>query len=167
MSHESICRGEYPAAWARCPCHGGVARASRPWVTHGTNGGECQQGLSLLEMMLVVAVILIVAAIAAPIYRSCEIRAREAVLRDHLDTMRRLIDEFTKDYGRAPMNLEEIVKKGYLGRLPTDPFTGSNQTWQEVKEAAPLSLHQTGLGIEDVHSGSNGTSLEGTPYSSW
>ena len=55
----------------------------------------------------------------------------------------------------------------YLGRLPTDPFTGSNQTWQESKEAAPLSPKQTSLGIVDVHSGSDELSLNGSPYSSW
>jgi len=67
----------------------------------------------------------------------------------------------------APLRLEGLVQKGYLGRLPTDPFTGSNETWQEVKEDAPLSPTQASLGIIDVHSGSNDLSLEGTPYSSW
>jgi general secretion pathway protein G len=125
------------------------------------------EGFSLLEMMMVVTLILIVASIATPIYRTCEVRAREALLRDHLYTLRSLIDRFTLDNGRAPLHLEEIVQKGYLGRLPTDPFTGSNETWQEVKEDAPLSPTQTSLGIRDVHSGSNELSLEGTPYSSW
>jgi general secretion pathway protein G len=59
------------------------------------------------------------------------------------------------------------VEKGYLGRIPTDPFTGSSETWQEEKEDAPLSPTQTALGIVDVHSGSNLVSLEGTPYSAW
>jgi general secretion pathway protein G len=90
-------------------------------------------------MMMMVTLILIVASIATPIYVTCATRAREAVLRDHLFTLRTLIDRFTLDYGRAPLRLEELVEKGYLGRLPTDPFTGSNQTWQEVKEDAPLS----------------------------
>jgi general secretion pathway protein G len=88
-------------------------------------------------------------------------------LRDHLFTLRALIDRFTLDNGRAPLRLQELVEKGYLGRLPTDPFTGSNQTWQEVKEDAPLSPQQPSVGIKDVHSASNALSLEGTPYSSW
>ena len=116
---------------------------------------------------MVVTLILIVASIATPIYQTCVLRAREAVLRDHLFTLRALIDRFTLDNDRAPARLEELVEKGYLGRLPTDPFTGSNETWQEVKEAAPLSPTQTSLGIQDVHSGSDALSLEGTPYSSW
>jgi general secretion pathway protein G len=125
------------------------------------------EGFSLLEMMMVVTVILIVASISAPIYMTAVVRAREAVLADHLFTLRALIDRFTLDNGRAPASLQEIVEKGYLGRVPTDPFTGSNETWQEEKEDAPLSPMQTALGIVDVHSGSNLVSLEGTPYSSW
>jgi general secretion pathway protein G len=92
---------------------------------------------------------------------------REAVLRDDLFTLRSLIDRFTLDNRRSPARLEELVEAGYLGRLPTDPFTGSNETWQEEKEDAPLSPKQTALGIVNVHSGSNLVSLEGTLYSSW
>jgi general secretion pathway protein G len=134
---------------------------------HSTQSANRLEGFSLLEMMLVVTLILIVVSIATPVYKTCEVRTREAVLRDHLYNLRFLIDEFTRDYGRAPLRLKELVEKGYLGRLPTDPFTGSNETWQETEEDAPLSPSQTSLGIEDVHSGSNQLSLEGTPYSSW
>jgi len=125
------------------------------------------RGFSLLEMMMVVTLILIIASIATPIYRTAVLRAREAVLRDDLYTLRFLIDRFTADNGRSPLHLEEIVGKGYLGRLPTDPFTGSNETWHEVQEKAPPSPTQKYLGIADVHSGSDDLSLEGTPYSSW
>ncbi len=129
--------------------------------------GNRPAGFSLLEMMMVVTVILILAAISTPFYRTAVIRAREAVLRDDLYTLRYLIDRFTLDNGRAPLSLDEIVEKGYLKRLPTDPFTGSNETWQETKEDQPLSVSQKTLGIVDVHSGSEETSLEGTPYKSW
>jgi general secretion pathway protein G len=132
-----------------------------------TRRGHGTCGFSLLEMMMVVTLILIIASIATPIYRSVVVRAREAVLRDDLYTLRFLIDRFAVDNGRSPAHLEEIVEKGYLGRLPTDPFTGSNETWQEVQEAAPPSPTQKYLGIADVHSGSDELSLEGTPYSSW
>jgi general secretion pathway protein G len=131
------------------------------------NGGHRAKGFSLLEMMMVVTLILIVVSIATPIFQTVVARTREAVLADHLFTLRFLIDQFTRDNGRAPLHLQELVEKGYLGRLPTDPFTGSNQTWQESKEAAPLSPKQTSLGIADVHSGSDELSLNGTPYSRW
>ena len=125
------------------------------------------EGFSLLEMMVVVTVILILASMSAPLYMTAIVRAREAVLRDDLFTLRSLIDRFTLDNGRAPYGLEELVTGGYLGRLPTDPFTGSNETWQETKEDAPLSPKQATPGIVDVHSGSDQVSLEGTPYNSW
>ena len=86
---------------------------------------------------------------------------------DHLYTLRYLIERFTADDGRSPMHLEELVEKGYLGKLPTDPFTGSNETWQEVQETSPPSPTQKYLGIIDVHSGSDEIALDGTPYSAW
>jgi len=130
-------------------------------------GANRPGGFSLLEMMMVVTVILILASISAPLYMTSVVRAREAVLRDDLFTLRSLIDRFTLDNRRSPARLEELVEAGYLGRLPTDPFTGSNETWQVQNEDAPLSPKQTALGIVDVHSGSNLVSLDGTPYSTW
>jgi len=87
---------------------GQVIHPPRPRRTDGP------EGLSLLKMMIVVTLILIVASIATPIYQTCVLRAREAVLRDHLFTLRALIDRFTLDNGRAPARLEELVEKGYL-----------------------------------------------------
>ena len=116
---------------------------------------------------MVVTLILIVVSIAQPIYHTAVVRAREALLADHLYTLRYLIDRFTADNGPSPRRLEEIVEKGYLTRLPTDPITGSNETWQEVQEAAPPSPTQKYLGIADVHSGSDEISLGGTPYNTW
>ena len=87
-----------------------------------------REGFSLLEMMVVVTVILIVASMSAPLYMTAMVRTREAVLRDDLFTLRCLIDRFTLDNGRAPSGLQELVTGGYLGRIPTDPFTGSNET---------------------------------------
>jgi len=143
-----------------------------PSIVHVTcrresKGRRRPDGFSLLEMMMVVTLILIVVSIATPIFRTVVVRTREAVVADHLFTLRFLIDQFTRDNGRAPLHLQELVEKGYLGRLPTDPFTGSNQTWQETKEAAPLSPKQASLGIVDVHSGSDEFSLNGTPYNRW
>ena len=128
---------------------------------------RCREGFTLLEMMMVVTVILIVASIATPVYVTAMVRAREAILRDHIFTLRLLIDRFTLDIGRAPLRLEELVEKGYLGRLPTDPFTGSNETWQVEEEDASQLPEDSAPGIIDVHSGSEQISLEGTPYSTW
>lgn len=136
----------------------------------GTVRGERarQGGFTLLELMVVLTLILILAAIAAPSYRVAIVRARETVLKDDLFTMRKLIDQYTLDKNQPPESLDDLVQAGYLrGGLPIDPFTGSNQSWQADIEEVPISPEQTVPGVVDVHSGSNAESLEGTPYSSW
>jgi general secretion pathway protein G len=137
-----------------------------PAFTRG--GAEAKKGFTLIELMVVLVLILILAAIAAPGYRVAIIRARETVLHDDLFTMRKLIDQYTLDKNQPPESLDDLVQAGYLrGGLPVDPFTGSNQTWQADIEEVPLSPEQTVPGVVDVHSGSNAESLEGTAYSSW
>ena len=137
-----------------------------PAFTRG--GAEAKKRFTLIELMVVLVLILILAAIAAPGYRVAIIRARETVLHDDLFTMRKLIDQYTLDKNQPPESLDDLVQAGYLrGGLPVDPFTGSNQTWQADIEEVPLSPEQTVPGVVDVHSGSNAESLEGTAYSSW
>jgi general secretion pathway protein G len=130
--------------------------------------GHSSGGFSLLETMFVITVILITATISVPFFQTIIWRARETVLRQDLFTMRKQIDQFTHDNARAPASLEELVEKGYLGVVPTDPFTGSTQTWTEDQETTSLSIDPAApLGIADVHSGSDRAALDGTAYSSW
>ena len=124
-------------------------------------------GFTLLELMTVMLLILIVASISMPVYHTIRVRAREAALRDSLFTMRSMIDRFTLDNHRPPESLEELATAGYLGRVPADPFTGSNETWQVENEIEALSPDQMMTGIVDVHSGSDLASLDGTPYRDW
>jgi general secretion pathway protein G len=129
---------------------------------------RASRGFTLLELMVVLTLILILASFAFPTYHVATVRAREAVLRDDLYTMRTLIDQFTLDKQRPPQSLEELVEEHYLrGGVPEDPFTRSNQTWQVDIEDVPIGTSQAVPGIVDVHSGSDEISLEGTPYSSW
>ena len=96
------------------------------------------------------------------------VRGREAVLREDLFTLRAQIDRFTHDYERGPASLEELVEKEYMGSIPTDPFTGSSQTWQVETQDVSLSVDDSApQGIVEVHSGASDDSLDGTPYSSW
>jgi general secretion pathway protein G len=125
-------------------------------------------GFTLVELMVVLTVLLILATLSVPIFQLAIVHAREAVLKDDLYTLRKLIDEFTVDKQRPPTSLDELVSEGYLRNgLPVDPFTGSSETWTTDTEDVPLNPTQAASGIVDVHSGSDETGLDGTAYSSW
>ena len=122
-------------------------------------------GFTLIEMIIVIALIAILIGVAVPIYKTHLLRAREAVLKEDLFTLRQAIDQFTQDKDRAPQALEDLVSTGYLRVVPNDPFTAS-ANWQTVQEDVVQSPEQQ-PGITDVHSSSNQLSSEGTAYSSW
>ncbi len=126
-----------------------------------------QHGFTLIELMIVISIILILVSIAVPIYSQSIIRAREAVLRDDLFTMRSVIDQFTLDKQRAPQSLQDLVEAGYLKDIPVDPFTNSRDSWQVVQEDVLQSIDQTQPGITDVHSGASGMGSDGRSYSEW
>ena len=110
-----------------------IGRSGNPDLKSTGSRSVAEYGFTLLELMVVLTLILILAAMAAPSYRIAIIRARETVLKDDLFTMRKLIDQYTLDNRRAPESLDDLVQEGYLkGGLPIDPFTGSNLTWQRV-----------------------------------
>ena len=125
-------------------------------------------GFTLLELMVVMTLILILATMAVPTYQVAIRRAREAVLRDDLYTMRSLIDQYTIDKQHPPESLDELVQEHYLrGGIPVDPMTRSSETWQVDLEDVPLSPQQSVAGVVDVHSGSDEISLDGSPYNTW
>lgn len=128
---------------------------------------RAQRGFTLIELMIVISIILILVSIAAPIYSSSITRAREAVLKDDLFTMRSVISQYTLDKQRAPQSLDDLVQAGYLKQIPVDPMTNARDTWTVDQEDVLLSVDQQQPGITDVHSGSSATSSDGTPYSSW
>src|SRR5437660_1317462 len=123
------------------------------------------RGFTLLEMMIVLSIILILMAIAVPVYNQSILRSREAVLRQDLFTLRSVISQYTLDKQKAPQSLDDVVQAGYMKQIPSDPFT-SQPNWQVEQEDVLLAVDQQEPGISDVHSASNQTSSEGTAYSS-
>jgi general secretion pathway protein G len=124
-------------------------------------------GFSLIEMMIVLTIIGILISMAVPMYQKSILRAKESVLKNNLFTMRTVIDEYTYDKGKAPQALQDLVSDGYLRQIPVDPITASSTSWKVIMEEASSGGTQNEQGIWDVRSGSDKSSLEGTPYSDW
>jgi general secretion pathway protein G len=138
--------------------------------------GARQRGFTLLELIVVIAIIGILATIAMPALKNVPLKARESVLKTNLRTLRDVIDQHYGDKGRYPTSLEALVEQGYLRKLPIDPITKSSETWVPVFEELdpenppPESEggETAGPGIIDVHSGSPLISpFDGTPYKDW
>jgi len=124
------------------------------------------RGFTLLELMIVISIIMILMAVAVPVYNQSIIQARESVLRSNLNTLRNVIQQYTLDKQKAPQSLDELVTAGYLRQIPVDPMTRQTN-WEVVQEDVMQAVDQQDPGITDVHSASNATASDGTAYSSW
>ncbi|WP_255573585.1 type II secretion system protein [Deefgea tanakiae] len=122
--------------------------------------GKQHRGFTLIELLVVLAIMASLLTLVVPRYFQQTDRAQETVLKHNLVAVRDGIDKFFADTGRYPSNLDELVSKKYLRELPLDPITGKRDSWIIV---AP----ETGSGVYDLKSGAEGTSNDGTPYSSW
>jgi general secretion pathway protein G len=124
------------------------------------------RGFTLLELMIVISIIMILMAVAVPVYNQSIIQARESVLRSNLSTLRNVISQYTLDKQKAPQSLDDLVQGGYLRQVPVDPMTRL-PNWEVVQEDVMLAVDQQDPGITDVHSASSGTASDGTAYSTW
>ena len=123
-------------------------------------------GFTLIEMVIVMAIVMILMSIAVPNYNNSVKRARDSVMRQNLFTMRQLIYEFTLDKQRAPQSLDEIKEAGYMKEIPVDPCTHLKD-WVTEQEEVYLSADQTQPGITNVHSNCALRDSESNPYSEY
>lgn len=149
----------------------------RPWTEPSTGIGKMKMirltasrpGFTLIEILIVLSIIGILLGLAVPQYQMSVKRAREAVLKENLFIMRKMIDQYYQDKHRYPPSLQSLVEENYLKTIPIDPITGSSETWVEVRQMPPVDEYIPGenLGIVDVKSGSEAKALDGTFYNTW
>ena len=124
--------------------------------------GRKGQGFTLLELLVVMAIIATLLTIAVPRYFKSLDRSKETVLRQDLAAMREQIDRYSGDKGHYPESLQALVADHYLRALPVDPFTGDREHWVPVDSDEPENP-----GIKDVKSGAEGSGQNGVPYAEW
>ena len=118
------------------------------------------QGFTLVELLLVLLLIALLASIVTPVVTKGIRQANESALKDNLYTMRKALDDYYTDKGYYPKNLNTLVKKIYLRRIPKDPFTGSSESWKVIRD-------DKGNGVQDIKSGATGKSINEEAYSDW
>jgi general secretion pathway protein G len=133
----------------------------------GRNTKTGNRGFTIIELMVVLALIVILASLAMVQYRRTITYSKEAVLRDDLTKMRDAIDQYYADKNEYPPTLSALASEGYLREIPKDPITESNSSWQEIPAEPDSSNPAAGPGVFDVKSGSDSTALDGTRYSEW
>lgn len=124
-------------------------------------------GFTLVELMIVMAIIGVLATLAIPSFVGALKQAREAVLKEDLHVLRTAIDSYTADKQKAPQALEDLITDGYLKSVPEDPMTHSRDTWVTDTSDSLSSVDQTDPGIDNIHSGSQEQGSDRQPYSSW
>jgi len=124
-----------------------------------------QRGFTLIELLVVCAIIGILSAVAVANFRRSIVKAKEAALQQDLYTMRTLINQYFADKGKYPADISSLVEDHYLQAVPKDPFTDSSDSWVVEQAEQDDSDISTEPGIVNVHSGSDGTSLDGRSYS--
>jgi general secretion pathway protein G len=128
---------------------------------------RAQAGFTLMELMIVMAIILILVSVAIPNYQRSISHARESVLKQDLATLRSAIDQYTLDKQKAPQSLEDLVSSGYMKSMPEEPTTRRTDCWVPVQEDSMMAIDQNQPGIIDVHSCNDQLASDGTAFSTW
>ena len=165
----------------------GLDAKARPSPFPASRFPHSESGFTLLELLVVMTIIGILAAVAIPALRDSPQRAREAALKEDLFTLRSTIDQYHGDKGYYPPDLATLVSDGYMRQIPVDPMTKSRDTWViQLEQLEPTAEGEGGSttpvgdtsgtqttqqsatpGVIDVHSGSTEKALDGTVYKDW
>ncbi len=144
-------------------------RVRTPRLT-GPSTRTGERGFTLIEIVIVLGIIALLVGVALPTYKSATVKAKEAVLKENLYILRKLIDQYAQDKGKYPASLQTLVEDSYIRSIPVDPMTNQSTTWVEIREqqTAEEPMLTEIPGIVDVKSGSELKSpIDGSPYSSW
>jgi general secretion pathway protein G len=126
-----------------------------------------QSGFTLIELMVVLSLIVVLASMGLVQYRQSIVRSKEAVLKKDLFEMRDAIDQYYADKSEYPATLDALVSDGYLRRMPKDPFTNAEDSWQTVLAEPDAKNPTAEPGVYDLKSGSDQNALDGTKYADW
>ena len=121
-------------------------------------------GFTLVELLIVISLISILAAMGLVQYKNSVVSAKESTLKTDLFRMRDAIDQYYADKGKYPSSLDSLVSDGYMRRIPEDPFTKSADSWVTVPAEPDPNNPSAEPGVYDVKSGAQGTSLDGRSY---
>jgi general secretion pathway protein G len=136
-------------------------------ITRSPDHPMLDRGFTMIELTVVIALLMILAAMGMAQYKGSVVHAREAVLKDDLFHMRDAIDQYYADKGQYPGTLDALVSDGYMRKVPEDPFTKSSTSWQTIPAEPDPNNPTAEAGIYDIKSGSDGTAINGEKYSDW
>jgi general secretion pathway protein G len=127
-------------------------------------GAGRQAGWTLIELVVVMAIITVLAAVATIGAGNAVKTSKESTLREDLFRMRDAIDQYYADKGKYPSDLQALVGDHYMREIPVDPITNSRDTWQTIPAEPDPQNPNADPGIYNVKSGAEGTSLMGQAY---